>query len=262
MLRARLPDSYNQESMKAFFRFVLVSLMLLVVALVSALTAMRFAIHGREVAVPNLLEKTPSEGFRIAEDNGLQFVVERKFYSPTVPEGRILSQVPDAGVKVRRGWQVRVAQSLGPQRVEIPSVLGQSVRAAQINILRRGLDVAAMALIQLPGTSGNEVVAQSPLPNASGVAAPKISLLMADVPQPLAFVMPSFVGQPLGSVTVALQDVGMRVGSVTMAGQLAAASGPAPAGPSPILPSSIIASQNPSAGQKVTSGSAVNFEVR
>jgi eukaryotic-like serine/threonine-protein kinase len=248
--------------MKSFFRFVLVVLALLVVALVSALTAMRFAIHGREVAVPNLVEKTPSEGFRIAEDNGLQFVVERKFYSPTVPEGKILSQVPEPGVKVRRGWQVRVAQSLGPQRVEIPNVLGESGRAAQINILRRGLDVAAIAVIQLPGAPANEVLAQSPLPNASGVSAPKISLLMADVPQPSAFVMPSFVGQPLGSVSLALQDAGMRIGSVTIAAQSPTAEGQIPANAPNVLPSSIVASQNPSAGQKIAAGSVVNFEVR
>jgi beta-lactam-binding protein with PASTA domain len=248
--------------MKSFFHFVLVVLVLLVVALVSALTAMRFAIHGREVAVPNLVEKTPAEGFRIAEDNGLQFVVERKFYSPSVAEGKILSQVPDPGVKVRRGWQVRVAQSLGPQRVEIPNVLGESGRAAQINILRRGLDVAAIAVLQLPGAPANQVLAQSPLPKASGVSAPKISLLMADTPQSPTFVMPSFVGQPLGSVTVALQDAGMRLGSVTLAAQVPTVEGQTPVSISAVQPSSIIASQNPGAGQKIAAGSVVNFEVR
>ena len=112
--------------MKSFFRMVLLALVLLVVALVSALTAMRFAIHGREVAIPDLVGKTPAEARRVAEDIGLQLEVERQFYSPSVAEGRILSQLPPAGTQVRRGWQVRVAESLGPQRVEIPNVLGQT----------------------------------------------------------------------------------------------------------------------------------------
>ena len=58
--------------MKSFFRLVLLALVLLVVALVSALTAMRFVIHGREVAVPNLVGKTPAEARRIAEESGLE----------------------------------------------------------------------------------------------------------------------------------------------------------------------------------------------
>jgi beta-lactam-binding protein with PASTA domain len=249
--------------MKSFFRLVLLALVLLVVALVSALTAMRFAIHGREVAVPNLVGKTPGEAFRVAEDDGMQVVVERQFYSPTVPEGRILSQVPETGVQVRRGWQIRVAESLGPQRVEIPNVLGQSDRAAEINIRRRGLDVAAVAQIQVPGLPADQVLAQSPPPNASGVSAPKISLLVTGTPMSPAFIMPSFIGQPLGSVTLALQDAGMHMGSVTAAEQPPAlgqitnastASSPSPA--------SMVVSQNPAAGQKVISGSTVSFEVK
>ena len=46
--------------LKSAFRFALLSLVLLLVAMVSALTAMRFAIHGREVAVPALLGLTPA----------------------------------------------------------------------------------------------------------------------------------------------------------------------------------------------------------
>jgi beta-lactam-binding protein with PASTA domain len=253
--------------MKSFFRLVLLTLVLLVVALVSALTAMRFAIHGQEVTVPNLVGKTPGEAFRIAEDSGLPLLIERRYYSASVLEGKILSQVPEAGTHVRRGWQIRVAESLGPQRLEIPNVLGQSDRAAQINIRRRGLDVAAVAQIQIPGTSPDQVVAQSPPPSASGVSAPKISLLVTNSQQVAAFVMPNFVGQPLGSVTTALQDAGMRVGSVTTAAQPAiievapsgTASPPPPAAPSP---GSIIASQNPAPGQKVLSGTAVGFEVK
>ncbi len=108
--------------MKSFFRLVLLALVLLVVALVSALTAMRLAIHGHEVAVPDLVGKSPAAARMIAEQSGLELTVERQYYSPTVPEGKILSQLPPAGSQVRRGWQVRVAESLGPQRVAIPNV--------------------------------------------------------------------------------------------------------------------------------------------
>ncbi len=252
--------------MKAFFRLVLLASVCLVVALVSALTAMRFAIHGREAAVPNLVGKSPVEAFRIAEDSGMQVVIERQFYSANIPEGRILSQVPDAGIQVRRGWQIRVAQSLGPQRVEIPNVLGESDRAAEINIRRRGLDVASVAQIQVPGQLPDQVLAQSPPPKASGISAPKISLLVTAPAESPAFVMPSFVGQPLGSVTLALQDAGLHVGSVNAAEQVP---GPATAPnvptiplPAPVSPASIVVSQNPAAGQKVVGGSRVSFEVK
>jgi eukaryotic-like serine/threonine-protein kinase len=253
--------------MKAFFRLILLALVLLVVALVSALTAMRFAIHGREVAVPDLQGKTVAEARRAAEPSGLQVEVERQYYSPTVAEGRIVSQMPLSRTQVRRGWAIRVAESLGPQRIGIPSVLGESQRAAEINIRRRGLDIAGIATLQTTDAAPDQVLGQSPSPNASEVSVPKISLLVTDAAQPQAFVMPSFVGQPLGSVTQNLQDAGLRLGTVSAVAQSSATAGLGDVVPGvqPVAPpsiSSIIVAQTPKPGDKVVAGSAVSFQVR
>jgi beta-lactam-binding protein with PASTA domain len=259
--------------MKAFIRIVLISLVLLTVALVSALMAMHFAIHGREVVVPNLIGMTPGEAERASLADGLQIEVQREYYSPNISEGKIMSQLPLPGTKAKRGFQVRVARSLGPQRVAIPDVTGQTPRAAQLNLERRGLDLGTTATLPSPSTPSDQVLAQSPPPNASGVSAPRISLLVSTVPQTPAFLMPNFVGQPLGTATTLLQTAGMRLGKVSVAGaesttnptviqstpQAAAAPAPEPA-PLP-FPSSLILSQNPAAGQKITLSTAIDFEV-
>jgi beta-lactam-binding protein with PASTA domain len=196
----------------------------------------------------------------------LQIEVERQYYSPQIPEGRVMTQLPLPGTKVRRGWQVRVAQSLGPQRVAIPDVTKQSERAAEWNIQRRGLEVASTAEMQLPGTPADQVLAQSPPANASEVEAPRTSLLVTIAAEPLAYVMPSFVGQPLGTASRALQDAGFKLGNVSVAPPVAnSAAGAAPALPSPAAqpsPASTIVAQTPAAGQKVLVGAVVNFEVR
>jgi beta-lactam-binding protein with PASTA domain len=253
---------------------------LVIVAMVSALTAMRFAIHGQEVAVPPLVGLSPAEAERAATGLGLQISIERQYYSPQIPEGKIMSQLPLPGTKVRRGWQVRVAQSLGPTRVTIPDVTGQSEHAAELNIRRRGLDVASMAQVQALDIPADQVLAQSPTANATQVAAPKISLLVTTDAEPQAFVMPSFVGQALGSASRSLQDAGFRLGNVSVvapsgppagdATNANATSAPAspdapqeqPAPPAQASPASIIVSQAPMAGQKVFAGTAINFDVR
>jgi len=77
-------------------------LVLVIAAMVSALTAMRFAIHGQEVAVPPLVGLAPAEAERAAAGLGLQMSIEQQYYSPQIPEGRIMSQLPLPGTKVRR----------------------------------------------------------------------------------------------------------------------------------------------------------------
>ena len=202
--------------MRNFLRFLWMALLLLIVALLSALTAMRLAIHGREVTVPDFQGKTPAEARRIADDTGLAAQIEREYYSPTVPRGRVLSQMPAAGTVVRRGWELRLALSLGPQRVAIPQVIGQSERAAAISIDQRGLDPGSNATVQISGVPAGQVIAQNPPPNATDIAAPKISLLIAQDASPQAFVMPSFIGQPLGSATITLQNAGFPAPRATM----------------------------------------------
>jgi beta-lactam-binding protein with PASTA domain len=152
---------------------------------------------------------------------------------------------------------VRVAQSLGPQRVSIPDVTRQSGRAAELNLQRRGLEVASMAEIRLPGISPDQVLAQSPPANASEVSAPKTNLLLSAAPDAPAFVMANFVGQPLGSASRTLQDAGFKLGTVSMAPPAAGTAieeQPSPA--------SIIVTQWPPAGQKILAGAVINFEVR
>src|SRR5437899_1946203 len=68
--------------MKSFIRFAFLALVLVMVALVSALTAMRFAIHGQEVAVPGVIGMSPAEADRAVAGLGLQIEIERQYYSP------------------------------------------------------------------------------------------------------------------------------------------------------------------------------------
>jgi beta-lactam-binding protein with PASTA domain len=256
--------------MRQFFRMLLLALVLMTVALISALTAMQLAIHGREVAIPKLVGMSPLEAERASATSGLLVVVEREFYSPDIPEGRIMTQMPPPGTKVRRGWSIRVAQSLGQQRVVIPDVTGGSERVAELNIRRRGLTLGSVAHVNLSDAAQDQVISQSPPPKASGVSAPKINLLISDGPEPAVYAMPNLTGQPLGSATLALQDAGMKIGKVSVLP-------PAPALPpsgepqaAPVAPSavsepnaaSMIVTQNPAPGQKIIAGSAVNFEVR
>jgi len=249
--------------MRQFFRMLLLALVLMTVALISALTAMHLAIHGREVAIPKLVGMSPVEAERAGAASGLLVVVERQFYSPDIPEGKIMTQLPPPGTKVRRGWSIRVAQSLGPQRVTIPDVTGGSERIAELNIRRRGLSLGSVAHVNLPDAPLDQVISQSPPPNASGVSAPKINLLVSDGAEPPTYVMPNLTGQPLGSAMLALQDAGVKAGKISvLRPSLPGEPQSAPVAVSEPSPASMIVTQTPAPGQKITAGSAVNFEVR
>ena len=242
--------------MRKLFRFLLLCLVLMLVCLSSALLAMRFAIHGREVKVPKLQGLTLAEAERVANDQGLVLAVEGRFYSPDTREGRIISQVPAAETKVRRGWKISVARSLGPPGAGVPNLVGQSQRAASINASRRGLEIATAAVMHNPGSLPDTVVAQSPPADTKRVSSPHLGLLLATHDNAQWYVMPRFTGRPLNEAAWELKQAGFTLGTVSGSGMSVTGNeADAPASPA------IIVRQYPPAGQRVAAGSAISFEV-
>ena len=182
------------------------------VALISAFIAMRLAIHGREAVVPTLTGLTVADASKTAGSQGLRLSLENRFYSSDVPAGRILAQDPMPGSRVRREWPIRITESLGGQRVNIPDLTGESERAATISIRRLSLDLGAVAHLAIAGDS-DVVLTQTPPVNSAGVDGPRVSLLVSDTDQPQlsAYVMPSFVGLTFAAAGARASSVGLHL---------------------------------------------------
>jgi beta-lactam-binding protein with PASTA domain len=271
--------------MKRFLSIVGGTFVMLAVALTFAFVSMRVAIHGREVVVPNLQGKADADAAKAAKDLGLNLSVENRFYSSSVVPNSVLSQSPAAGSRVRRGWQVRVTESLGAQRVSVPDVTGQTERPASLMLRRLQLDVGPIARLPAPSPAGI-VLAQSPPPNSVGLNGPRVALLVSE-DQPVAggsaYVMPSIVGMTLAAASARLGSAGLHIASAqqpeVVAEVPAAAAESSTAGTTagtpiapvassvvglavapavdPITTSSVISSQSPPPGHRVTRADAI-----
>ncbi len=271
------------SAINRFFNIVLGALAMLVVALVSAFITMRLAIHGHEVKVPTLTGLTLAEAGAQTSSLGLSLTLENRFYSPNTPPGRVLAQSPAPGSTVRREWPVRITESLGPQQVAIPNLLGQSERTASINIRRIALDLGVVAHIAAPGEPG-AVLTQTPTPNATGVDRPRVSLLLSssqadaesdDPESPRAVVMPSLTGLTLAGASARAAASGLHIVSAEDLNTPAQMPNPAaqtptappnplqptPAGPAPqpITSLGTVVGQTPSAGHRVLKGDPVHI---
>ena len=247
------------------FKFGLVVLMLVVVAMLSAITTMHFAIHGAEVAVPSFKGLTVSEATDKAAAMGLNLAVDNHFYSVEVPAARILNQSPAAGTVVRREWRVRLTESLGPQRVAIPNVTGSDQRLASIQIRRAGLEVGATAEMPYAYAPAGTVIAQNPAQDAAGVERPVVSLLIASAPLDTSggVVMPDLTGQVFSAAAQAISHAGLRLAPI----KTAEASVPAITSPTdsqtprPPVASGTVLSQNPPPGYRVDATTPIELTV-
>jgi serine/threonine-protein kinase len=236
-----------RDRLRSLFRLFLLFTVLVAVALLSAITTIRLTIHGRQESMPKLVGVSLESAQRITSDLGLELKVEDKIYSTQYSTNQIAQQMPPPGTPLKMGQHVHVLVSLGPPQLKVPNVVGESVRAARITAIQRGLTVGEVTVLPWPGDP-DVVVAQDPPPAAPEVRTPTVNLLISGGETPPAYLCPRFIGQPISEVRRILEKNGFKVGQVTSVAANGGGQG-------------IILTQYPSAGSKIGSDAVFSFQV-
>ncbi|HEY1483635.1 MAG TPA: PASTA domain-containing protein [Candidatus Acidoferrum sp.] len=170
-----------------FLVFILAS-----AAFLSAITAMRVAIHGREVPMPNVVGKNVAEASQILRSKGLLLHVADRIYSDE-PINHVVRQTPSPGMQMKVSQQAHVVLSLGQRQLEIPPLDGSTLRVSRIELLRSGLQVGEVSAISLTDQPADTVLEQNPKPG-KGAATPRVDVLVSAGARETSYVMPFFLG--------------------------------------------------------------------
>jgi len=201
-----------------FKRFALIVLkntalfvgLLLTVAL-SAITTMKVVLQSQEVVVPSLVQKSAPEAKAIAARLGLELRVEGSGrYHATVPAGRVMTQEPPVGSRLKSQRSVRVWLSLGPRRLTLPAVEGQTFRTAKLRLDQQSIPVGRVVEVDDAAPEGT-ILVQSP---PAGDAEPdfeSLSLLVSRGRWGADYVMPDLIGRKAEDVLDMLTRVGLKV---------------------------------------------------
>jgi len=234
------------ERIEWLFRVGLLVFILAAAAFLSAVTAMRFAIQGREVTMPNLVGKSSADALAILQGRGLQLKVVDRVYSD-LPINAVARQSPPEGERMKVAQNAHVVLSLGPQNVTTPSLIGESLRVARIQLLQLGLQLGEVTTYAAPAALADTILQQTPLPGTRA-ASPRVDLLVAQGDSPASYIMPWFVGMPLPDADRLLASAGFKLSKTTFI-------------PSPQWPKGAITEQTPEPGSKITSDTSIEMVV-
>ncbi len=197
-----------RERLEWVSRMALLVFILAAAAFLSAITAMRIAIHGREVNMPNLVGRNVTEASGLLHSRGLVLRVADRIYSE-LPINVVVRQSPPPGMLMKVSQQAHVVLSLGQRQLQIPLLEGNSLRASRIELLRAGLQVGEVSGITLPDDPADTVIQQTPRPGA-GAATPRVDVLVSSGPRDTAYVMPHLVGLNEADAQRRLDVAGLR----------------------------------------------------
>jgi len=235
-----------RERIEWVFRMGLLVFILAAAAFLSAVTAMRFAIQGREVSMPNLVGKSSADAQAILQGRGLQLKVVDRVYSD-LPANAVARQSPPEGERMKVAQNAHVVLSLGPQNVTTPSLLGESLRVARIQLPQVGLQLGEVTAFTAPTALSDTVLQQTPLPGIKA-ASPRVDLLVAQAEPPAAYIMPWLVGMSQPDADRLLTSSGLKLAKTTYTS-------------SPQWPKGAVTEQTPEPGTKITNESAIELVV-
>jgi eukaryotic-like serine/threonine-protein kinase len=198
-----LRERVEWASRMAFLVFILAS-----AAFLSAITAMRIAIHGRETTMPNLVGKDIGEASKALRTKGLILRIADRVYSD-VPINQVVRQTPPPGMLMKVSQQAHVVLSLGQRELQIPSLEGNTLRVSRIQLLRDGLQAGEVSSLNLPDQPADAVLLQSPKAG-HGAATPRVDMLVSAGPKEASYVMPYVIGQNESDVQRRLEQASLQ----------------------------------------------------
>jgi beta-lactam-binding protein with PASTA domain len=235
-----------RERIEWLLRAGLLVFVLAASAFLSAVMAMRFAIQGREVDMPNLVGKSSADALAILHGRGLELRVADRVYSD-VPANAVVRQSPSAGEHMKISQDAHVVLSLGPQNITIPALVGESLRVARIQLLQSGLQLGEVTSFPSSDPSSDTVLQQNPLSGARA-ASLRVNLLVAQGGPQATYVMPWLVGMQLPDADRLIVSGGLKIAKTTFA-------------PSPQWPKGTVIEQTIDQGSKVTSDTPIELIV-
>jgi beta-lactam-binding protein with PASTA domain len=235
-----------RERIEWVFRVMLLVFILAAAAFLSAVTAMRFAIQGREVSMPNLVGKSSADALAILQGRGLELKIVDRVYSD-LPSNAVARQSPPEGERMKVGQNAHVVLSLGPQNVVTPSLVGESLRVARIQLLEVGLQLGEVTTYAAPAALSDTILQQTPLPGTRA-GSPRVDLLVAQGDSPASYIMPWVVGMTQPEADRLLTSAGFKLSKTTLVA-------------SPQWPKGAVTEQTPEPGSKITSDSDIELDV-
>jgi len=235
-----------RDRLEWLLRMSLLVFVLGAAAFLSAVTAIRFAIHGRQVAMPSLVGKSASEAKEILNSKNLDMKIDDRVYSE-MPENEVVRQSPPAGEEMKTGQDGHVVLSLGAQTIPVPALSSESVRQAEIQLIQDGLQLGEVSTCYLPGTLADNVAAQDP-PAGDQAAAPRVDLLVSQGDRPEAYIMPTLLGLNEVDAGRILDQAGLHVAQINY-------------GQAPQAEKGAVVQQSPAAGSRIEGDVAVSLVV-
>jgi serine/threonine-protein kinase len=166
---------------------------------------------GGNVLVPDFRGRHTSEVMKMKPSN-IEVVTRDQKYDDRQPKGYVIAQYPDPGTLVKPGKQVLITVSLGLQKVNVPNLIGKSMREVDVALMNSQLILGNSAYVFSDKISPDRIVGQSPLSSEEYGVNKNVDLLISLGKKPETLPLPNLTGINLDVAKERIKSWGFNIG--------------------------------------------------
>lgn len=235
---------------KSYWYLDLINILLLILIFFfsGAVISSQIILNDEIVYVPDLSGKTVDQARAELQKRDLGLVVSGVQFSNQVPKGRIITQDPASGSRIKVNRSVSVIVSSGSESVKVPSFLGKSLEEAVSMMRQIGLNRGLISQIHTPSYPAGRIIAQQPPPDTEIERNAQVNFLVSQGESELTYLMPDLIGKKVDRVLQFMKHAGFKVEDIRYTYY-------------PGLEKGIIIRQSPMSGYPIQKRNPIHLEV-
>ncbi len=165
--------------------------------------------RGRTTEIPDILGMTSVNADILLKYKSFNLRIIREEFSPDVPEGLIVKQIPKGGTLAKKGRTVRVIISKGGQVSVVPNISGLLLRQATIKIEQVGLTIGKIVEILCDTIDRGFIISTSPAQGETISQDETVNIVVSKGSSQQLIRVPNLVGMQLSNAFNALHSRGL-----------------------------------------------------
>jgi len=214
----------------------------------SAILSYQFTMKGEMTTLPDLEGKTFDQAKEELFQKKLSIAQSGLQVHEKWERGKIISQDPPAGSKIKLNKVVKVILSTGKEKVLVPNLIGKSFQTINQTLQESGLRKGKISHVHTPKYAAGKIMAQFPQQGQEVGRDTYISFLVSQGEIEKKYLMPDLIGKRAETVVAKLKEMDFRVGDIRYVLY-------------PGLESGIIIKQFPTQGFRIQKRNLITLEV-
>ena len=170
---------------------------------------------GNSIRLINVRDKILDRGINELKISGFNGVVFDTVYTSNIEPQTIIDQYPPSGQKVKKGRTIRLKIARPEKMIDVPNLVGQSKRSAEIKIQQLGLRIDTIYVEYNPDYPKGTVAWQFPKSGDQIRKGFGLQITISEGLPPDFYQVPQLFGLSLNSAKKKLDNSRLKLGKVT-----------------------------------------------